>query len=129
MRSITRSDLTGRSVVELRVLAAIFNRLLLAAPPLSADWHAAATTLDTAPSRGAADRGLTRRAGRPPPSLQAAAGLGFVRYLNTNMGGASPLRGFGKKYSIGYSIGIWIEEKSHCNQSFMAFFTRSSSPS
>jgi hypothetical protein len=47
MRSITRSDLTGRSVVELRVLAAIFNRLLLAAPPLSADWHAAATTLDT----------------------------------------------------------------------------------
>jgi hypothetical protein len=31
MRSITRADLTGRSAVELSVLAAMFNRLLLAA--------------------------------------------------------------------------------------------------
>jgi hypothetical protein len=42
MTTITRADLTGRSTVELTVLAAIFNRLLLAAPPLSADWQAAA---------------------------------------------------------------------------------------
>lgn len=42
MRTITRADLTGRNTVELTVLTAIFNRLLLAAPPLSTEWRAAA---------------------------------------------------------------------------------------
>lgn len=42
MRIITRTDLIGRSAAELRVLAGIFNSIMLAAPPLSAEWRAAA---------------------------------------------------------------------------------------
>jgi hypothetical protein len=42
MKTITRSNLKGRSATELRVLAGIFNSIMVAAHPLSAEWRAAA---------------------------------------------------------------------------------------
>jgi len=46
MKTVTTSDLARASGTELRVLAGIFNSLLVSTEPLSAEWQAAANAVD-----------------------------------------------------------------------------------